>query len=398
MRICRLVWGFPKAHELTYGLGPNIYFISKEQVKLGLDVHVIARRKPDETPYEEVEGVKVHRVEFPYNVNAMRKIRELDRKLGVDVIHAHGTCGILYPLFRREIGVPLVAHAHSISLGMARHAFRLPVKSSLKLFLKSRFREESSIVRERFFWRHADLLIAVSEAQKEELATLYNIKSEKVHVVYNGVEVSIFKPQKDTQHLKKKLGLEDRRVILSVGHFVLRKGIPYLLEAMPKILREVPNAFLLCVGGTPKWLGTRLYWKYLQEMIEKKGLRAHVKLMGQIPHQELPYYYSLSDIFAFPSLYEAFAKVILEAMACETPVIASRVGGLPEAIEHNVNGILVSPKNVNQLAHAIVEVLQDKKLAQRIGKKGRDVVTRRFTWQHTAKELLAAYQELLQSN
>ena len=398
MRICRLLWGFPKAHELTYGLGPNFYFISKEQVKLGLEVHVIARRKPDETPYEEVEGIKVHRVEFPYNVKAIRKIGELNKKLGIDVVHAHGTCGILYPLFRREIGLPIVAHAHSITLGMTRHAFRLPVKSSLKLFLKSRFREESSIIRERFFWQHVDSLIAVSEAQKKELTELYGIKSEKIHVVYNGVETSIFKPLGDTQQLKKKLGLEDKRVILIVGHFVLRKGIPYLLEAMPEILREVPNAFLLCVGGTPKWLGTRLYWEHLQEIINKKDLRDHVKLMGQIPHQELPHYYSMSDVFAFPSLYEAFAKVTLEAMACETPVIASRVGGLPEAIEHNVNGILVNPKNVNQLAHAIVEVLQDKILAQRIGKKGRDVVTRRFTWQHTVKELFATYQELLQLN
>jgi glycogen(starch) synthase len=397
MKICRLVWGFPKAHELTYGLGPNFYFISKEQVKLGLEVHVIASRKLDETPYEEVDGIKIHRVRSPYNINVIRRIMELDRKLGIDIVHAHGTCGILYPLFRNEIGIPLVAHAHSISLGMKIHAYRLPVKSSLKLFLKSRFREESSIVRERFFWRHADLLIAVSEAQKKELTALYGIKSRKIHVIYNGVEPSIFKPLTDTQQLKKKLGLEDKRVILTVGHFVLRKGIPYLLEAMPEILREVPNAFLLCVGGTPKWLGTRLYWEHLQEMINEKGLKDHVKLVGQIPHEELPAYYSLSDVFAFPSLYEAFAKVILEAMSCETPVIASRVGGLPEAIEHNVNGILVNPKNVNQLAYAIVEVLQDRELAQRLGKKGREVVTSRFTWQHTAKELLVAYERLLKS-
>ncbi|UCB60400.1 MAG: glycosyltransferase family 4 protein [Candidatus Bathyarchaeota archaeon] len=398
MRICRLVWGFPKAHELTYGLGPNFYFISKEQAKLGVEINVVARRKPGEGAYEEVEGIRVHRVKFPYNINALRKIRELDSKFGVDLVHAHGTCGLLYPAIPKKIRCPLVVHAHSISLGMKRHAYRLPKNRSLKLFLKSRFREETSILRERLYWPHSDLLIAVSQAQKAEIEEYYGVKQENINVIYNGVEKSIFKPLRDTQPLRDTLGLHDKQVILFVGHFVLRKGIPLLLKAMPEILGKIPNAFLLCVGGTPKWLGTQMYWTYLQEIIDRKNLAGHVKLVGQIPHQDLPYYYSLSDVFAFPSLYEAFAKVILEAMACETPVVASRVGGLPEAIEHNVNGILVDPKNVNQLASAIIEILQDRKVAQRMGKKGRDVVTRRFTWQHTVKELSKTYHELIQTH
>lgn len=398
MYVFRFVWNFPKAHEISFGLGPNYYFISREQVKLGLDVHVITRRKINDLAYEEVDGIKVHRVKFPYNVNAVKKVEELKDQLVTAVVHAHGTCGFLYPLFRRRIGIPLVAHVHGITLGMKRHAYRLPVELSLRLFLKSRYREELSIMRQRLFWRFADTLITCSKAQKMELNELYGIKSDKVCTVYNGVDPSIFKPSKNTYPLKKRLGLENKRVILFVGHFVLRKGIPYLLEAMPRILSEVPNAFLLCVGGTPDWLGTRLYWKYLQDDIAKKELGTHVKLLGQIPHHDLPHYYSMSDVFAFPSLYEAFAKVPLEAMACEKPVVISRVGGLPEAIEHNINGILVAPKNADQLADAIIMILQDKKLAQRMGRKGRETVINQFTWQHTAEEILAVYQRLLQSN
>jgi len=394
MKVCRLVWEFPKAHEITYGLGPNFYHISREQVKLGLDVHVIARRNPNEPSYEEMEGIKVHRVKAPYNVNAIWKLRELNKKLGIDIVHSHGTCGILYPLFRKILGIPLVVHVHGTTLAMKEHAYRLPIELSLKYFLKSRFREEASILRQKLFWRHADLLIVVSESQKEELEALYGLDSKKIRVVYNGADTSIFKPLRDVQY-KEKLQLENKRVILYVGHFGFRKGITYLLEAMPQVLREIPNAFLLCVGGTPEWMGTHLHWRFLEDIIERIGIRDHVKLVGQIPHHELPYYYSLSDVFVIPTLYEAFGKVIIEAMACETPVIASRVGGTPEIIKDDINGVLVEPKNVEQLADAIVRILRDKNLARSMGRSGRLTVEAKFTWNCTAKELLSVYQELL---
>jgi len=395
MRVCRLTWDFPTGNELTYGLGPTFYHISKEQVALGLDVHVISRRKLRASPYKEVNGIKIHFVNSPYNINALRKITELNEKLGLNVVHAHSTCGLLYPLLRKKIRVPLVVHVHGTTLGMKRYRFALPAKFSLKHFFKSKFREEISALRQIFFWRQADRVIAVSKAQKEELKSLYGIRDEKIRVVYLGVDTTYFRRYSDTRQVRKRHALENKQVILFVGHFGLRKGIPFLIQAMPKILKEHPDAGLLCVGGTPKWLGTRLYWDYLNHMIEKAGIKSHVRLVGEVPHHQLPYYYSTANVFAFPTLYEAFAKVVPEAMACEAPVVASKVGGIPEIIHHGVDGLLVKPGDVKQLAEAINMILGDDDFARELGRKARETVEMKFTWKNTARGLLSVYADLV---
>jgi len=394
MRVCRLTWDFPTGEELTYGLGPTFYHISREQAALGLDVHVISRRRQKDPTYKEIEGIKVHFVKPPYNLNAIRKIVELNEKLGLDVIHAHGTCGLLYPLVRKGVKVPLVVHVHGTTLRMKMYRFALPAELSFKHFLKSRFREEVSILRQNFFWRRADGVIAVSEAQKRELKSLYGIRSEKIRVVYLGADTAYFRRYDDTRFVREKHELGNKRVMLFVGHFGLRKGIPFLIRAMPKVLKKHPDTVLLCVGGTPKWLGTRLYWDYLNDMIKKTCVKGHVKLVGEIPHHQLPYYYSTADVFVFPTLYEAFGKVVAEAMACEVPVVASKVGGIPEIISHKFNGLLIKPRSVEQLTEAINSVLGDRDFAKKLGERARETIEKKFTWRHTAKGILSVYEKL----
>lgn len=394
MRVCRLVWNFPRAEKISYGLGPNFYYISKEQVEQGYEVDVIARKGVNEPDHEEIDGIRVHRVASPYNLNAIRKLTRLNSQKPFHVIHAHGTCGISYPLFRFRIRKPLVVHTHGTARGMALHRFTPPTSVSLKDSVRSKIRESTAIFRQEVYWRTADMLIAVSYFLKEEIEKLYNIDSSKIEVAYNGVDTSIFRKTDNSDELRE-LGLEGKRIILYVGHFGLRKGITYLIEAMREILREEPEAFLLCVGGTPEWLGTDVYWQILKEKIEQAGIKKNARLMGQIPHQKLPIYYSMAEVFAFPSLYEAMGKVVVEAMACETPVVASRVGGIMEIVENGRNGFLVKPKDVKNLGEAILTVLQDKNLANKFAKEGRRTVESKFTWKKTVEQISRAYERIL---
>jgi glycosyltransferase involved in cell wall biosynthesis len=397
LRICRLVWSFPRAEKISYGLGPNFYYISKEQVKQGYEVYVVARRRGGEPAYEEIDGIKVHRVTPPYNMNAMRELYRLHTTEPFNIVHAHGTCGLSYPLLRFKIQRPLVVHAHGTALGMALSKFTPPPTLSIRDFSRSRIRESIGIVRQKLYWQHADLLIAVSHFLKHEIEKLYGINNSKIEVAYNGVDASVFKRTRDSQEFKRRLGLEDKRVILYVGHFGFRKGILYLVEAMNTILREEPDAFLLCVGGTPEWLGTDIYWKTLSKRLKDANIQAHAKLMGQVPHRQLPLYYSMADVFAFPSLYEAMGKVVVEAMACETPVVASRVGGIVEIINDGVNGLLVQPRDTKSLSQSILTILQDGQLARRLSERGRETVESMFTWSHTAMQISKAYQKLISS-
>lgn len=394
MRICRLVWSFPRTEKISYGLGPNYYHISRGQVEQGYEVDVITRRGGNEPSYEEIDRIRVHRVSPPYNVNAMRELAHLNSHKPFDIVHAHGTCGISYPLFRFRVRKPLVVHTHGTALGIALHRFSPPAVVSPKDSIKSRLRELTAILRQKAYWQSADMLLAVSYFLKDEIRKLYDIDGSKIEVAYNGVDTSIFRKTDSSDELKK-LRLEGKRIILYVGHFGFRKGIVYLIEAMREILQKEPNAFLLCVGGTPEWLGTDVYWRILKEKIEQAGIQGNVRLMGQIPHQKLPIYYSMAEVFAFPSLYEAMGKVIVEAMACETPIVASSVGGIVEIVENGRNGFLVKPKDVKGLSEAILTLLHDKNLANKLAQEGRRTVESKFTWKNTIEQISKAYEKIL---
>lgn len=393
MAVCRLVWEYPPANRITYGLGPAFYHLSKEQAKQGIEVHVISLAK-GEPPEEVIDGVHVHRVGLPYNLRATKRLLDLHRDYRFDLIHAHGTCGIIYPAFRRAVRRPLIVHTHGTTLGMMRHKFRPPPVISLRDFSRSLIREYISVIRQQAYWRAADLLIAVSQALRDEIESLYHINKSKIRVVYNGVDTSIFR-HVDADNIKRKYHLEGKRVILYVGHFGFRKGILYLYRALPSILKEERDSVLVCVGGTPRWLGTTLYWRVLREAISKYDLEGKVILLGQVPHYVLPGFYSMSDVFVLPSLYEALGKVVLEAMACEVPVVASRVGGVTEIVDSGKSGWLVQPKNTGQLASAILSILQDRDLQKRMGTKGRSIVEENFTWTKSAQELLRVYHEVI---
>ena len=180
-----------------------------------------------------------------------------------------------------------------------------------------------------------------------------------------------------------------------MGHFGLRKGIPFLIRAMKTVTKEVPNSMLVCVGGVPSWLPKRDYWSYLNGLVEQNDLAGKVMLLDRVPNERLPNYYSMSSVLVLPSYYEAFPKVLIEAMACERPAISSRMGGTQDSIEDGVNGYLVNFADPADLARAIVTVLQDEGLARRMGRAGRQKVVRDFTWKAVAQRIDSIYGEVL---
>jgi starch synthase len=208
------------------------------------------------------------------------------------------------------------------------------------------------------------------------------------------VDSELFKPIQNPE-FPEKSSVEGRRVVLYVGHFGLRKGIPFLIDAMRTVAREVPDSLLVCVGGVPSWLPKRDYWSYLNGLVEQSGLNGKVLLLDRVPNEKLPNYYSMSRVLVLPSYYEAFPKVLIEAMACERPAISTRMGGTQDSIEDGTNGYLVKFADTTGLARAIVTVLQDEGLARQMGKAGRQKVVREFTWGAVARRVDSVYAELL---
>ena len=245
--------------------------------------------------------------------------------------------------------------------------------------------------RERTLWSKADQILAVSNSVRSDLAYAYGITHEKVDVVWNGVDTELFRPLTNFEIPASLKGYQDKRIVLYVGHFGLRKGVVFLIRAMKKIIKEVPDAVLVCVGGVPEWLGRQDYWAYLQRTIVENGLDGKVLLLDRVPNAELPLYYSLAEVFVLPSYYEAFAKVVIEAMACARPVVVTREGGPAEAIVDGESGLMVDYGSVTQLSDAVIGILEDKGLGESMGKSAREIVTREFTWSAVAERISEAY-------
>jgi len=386
---------YPFEGKATYGLQPVFYNLSREQARRGHDVHVIARRQSASTPAEEVyEGINVHRVEAPFTVNAFKRLRSLtnEKRASPAVIHTHATSGVFLAALKGAVNAPVLAHVH----GTTRSPYMPVVLKYGDVELGySPLGVALAYAREKALWSSADRVLAVSSAVKRDLISNYDIRSEKVNVVYNGVDTDIFRPGSNaTVPIAKEL--EGKKVILYVGHFGLRKGLFYLIQAMKRIAMERDDVVLVCIGGVPNWLGDRRFWDYLKSFIDQNDLRSKVHLLDRVPNNELPGYYCRANVFVLPSYYEAFAKVIIEAMACGIPAVSSRMGGALDAIDDGKTGLLFEYGNVTAASDAILSILDDEALAKRMGGLARQRVEKYFTWKEVANRVDAAYRQVLE--
>lgn len=195
-----------------------------------------------------------------------------------------------------------------------------------------------------------------------------------------GIDIAHFTPQR-SDGLRSELGIHNKKVIVSVGRLVHRKGQDHLIESMPQILKSVPDAHLLLVGQGP-------HKKLLKSLVKKSNLENNVTFIGRIQFADLPRYICAGEIFAMPSRSRLFGLeveglgiVYLEASACGLPVIAGSSGGAPDAVIPNVTGILVDGTKNLQIASAAIKLLKDPGLAKNMGTAGREWIIKEWRWQ-----------------
>lgn len=206
-----------------------------------------------------------------------------------------------------------------------------------------------------------------------------------------GIDTEHFKPV-DASDLRESLGLKHKKVIVSVGRLVHRKGQDYLIESMPLILKSVPDAHVLMIGQGP-------YLHHLEALIKKHGLTDNVTFIGRIHYADLPRYICVGDVFAMPSRsrfagleVEGLGIVYLEASSCGLPVVAGKSGGAPDAVLEGETGFVVDGTDCTQIAKRIIELLVNDELRQSMGESGREWIIKQWRWEIWAKrfaELLA---------
>ena len=205
-------------------------------------------------------------------------------------------------------------------------------------------------------------IVVSTDKEKDDLVRLYGAPGDRINVVPAGVDLDAFRPM-DQEKAREKLGISDSRVILSVGRIEPLKGLDLLITAVAK-MRDLDGTRVVIVGGD---LEHDPEVNELRQLASDLGVAEAVTFTGAKPQNELPDYYNAADVLVMPSYYESFGLVALEAMACGTPVIASRVGGPSSFIDHEVNGYLIPWRLPDVYAEKLDLILSDSALRERLG-------------------------------
>ena len=291
------------------------------------------------------------------------------------IVHTHNSkAGILGRLAAKLAGVPVIVHTV--------HGFA--------------FHDQEPVWRQRLF-RHlerlgsrwCDKMIFISQPLIDWALEERITEKEKIEKIYSGIQLDQFHPvtvdvkmkNRERWQLKKE---ED--VVGIISKLWKGKGHITLIEAFKVVKQRIPNARLVIVGEGD------LYSELLR-VVNENGLRESVLFTGfQMDVSEI---LSTFDVAVLPSFFEGMGRVLLEAMAMEKPVVASRVGGIPDLVKHNVNGLLINPGDVTELANALEKILTDSELAGKIGKEGRKRIQEQFSSEVMVRSIHRVYQDLL---
>ncbi|MFH8468212.1 glycogen synthase [Streptomyces sp. NPDC017991] len=300
-----------------------------------------------------------------------------------DLVHSHTWyANLAGHLAKLQYGIPHVMTAHSLEPLRPWKAEQLGGGYAL-----SSWAERTAI-------ESADGVIAVSGAMREDILGCYpSLDPARVHIVHNGIDTSLYRPDHGTDVLER-LGLDTSRpYVLFVGRITRQKGVPHLLRAV----RDIdPAAQVVLCAGAPDTPEIDQEFRVLFEELSR--VREGVHWIPQmLPRPEVIQLLTHAAVFVCPSVYEPLGIVNLEAMACGTPVVASRVGGIPEVVEDGETGVLVSVDEDFEtgLAQALDSVLGDAGAARRMGEAGRQRAVGEFGWDAVARRTVRLYEEIL---
>jgi glycosyltransferase involved in cell wall biosynthesis len=317
-----------------------------------------------------------------------RSLTKKEEAFAADVYEAHNVSGYGFPyaLKKRNLKKPFIHVIHGPLADEYEQALHSQ-NQGLRSKLANSFMKKLSGLEEKAA-KQATLIVAVSEYSAGKMVKHYKADETIIRVVPNGVDTDKFKPAKNRSALRQQFGLGSEPCVLFVGGLVPRKGLLFLVEAAKTIIEERADTKFLIVGDGP--LKTQL-----SGAIASAGLLGNFVFLGALKDSELPKVYNCADVFVLPSIQEGQGIVLLEAQASAVPVVAFDVGGVKEAIRDGETGFLVKQGNVDGLSTALLKLLSDEALRERMGDCGNRLVTSNFTWDICAKNMLKVYKEAL---
>lgn len=384
------------------GVATYNYFIARAFRSLGHQVTVLASRtNPSQPATQETDGMRIHRLfvrdayrlrrlpfvgryvrpiqQLRYATMVDRVLRELHREQPIDVIefaevNAEGF------FYTRTPQTAVVVRCHTPTFILARYYDRREMQFDTRII---GWCEKDMILR-------AHARSAPSHDMAQTVADATGIPIEKFAVVPNALSLDEFSIQPRPQSLSSTVS------ILFVGRLERVKGVAVLAQAIPKVVARVPNVRFIFAGEELRTASGTSQRAELEAELTSNGVQSHVEFVGAVDHATLMSLYQRADICVVPStLYESFSYTCAQAMAAGKPVVATRIGGIPETVDDGVSGIIVSPGNVDELAQAIIRLACDQGLREQMGRAGRAKAAREFDAIKVAGKNLAIYERAI---
>lgn len=383
----------PLGGRETGGMNVYVLELSRELARLGYDVDIFTRRDdPLARPIEEVaENLRLVRLDAgppePIDKEAIaghlpefaRRLHDFaaEQKAPYGIVHSHyWQSGRAGAMLARAAQIPHIVMFHT--LGEVKNRARISEREP-----RRRIRTERVIA------RGADAIVTASRHEGELLERYYGADPARIRTIPCGVDLELFRPL-DRAAARAQLDLpRDAPIVLWVGRLEKLKGVDILVSALAQV--EAADAQLLIVGGDEHAQGLKAE---LIAQAEAAGIAHRVRFEGPVLHERLPLYYAAANVCVVPSYYESFGLVAVEAMACGTPVVASRVGGLVSTVIDGVNGYLIPWRCPEPFAEKLEVLLNNPELRENFGRAARRSVER-YRWRTVALQVAALYDNCL---
>lgn len=387
MRILMLTWEYPP--RIVGGISRVVHDLSHKLVKDGNEVTVITYKEGNVPEYENDKGVEVYRVEnymihpnnftdwiMQLNFNFTSKATQIINENGkFDCIHAHDWL-VAYSAktLKDAYQIPLVSTIHATEAGR-----NSGIHDDVQRYINDT---------EWLLTYESSEVIVNSNYMKCELQRLFGLPFEKINVIPNGINLTNFNGIERDYDFRRKYAMDNEKIILYIGRLVYEKGVQNLIAAMPKIINGY-NDTKLIIGGKGGM------YDELKEQAHALGIENKVYFTGYLTSKEVQKMYKCADIAVFPSTYEPFGIVALEAMLAGVPTVVSDIGGLDEIVDHGVNGMKSYAGNSNSIADSVLALLYNHQLADNVTKNAKAKVKKEFNWDKITEDTHFIYEKAI---
>ncbi|AAK79029.1 glycosyltransferase involved in cell wall biosynthesis [Clostridium acetobutylicum] len=384
MKILMLSWEYPPKN--VGGLSNHVYNLSHALASLGHEVYVVTCEEKTAPVEENDDGVYVHRV-TPYkidtedftkwvmhlNFSMIEECTRLMKKIGkVDMIHVHDwLCVYCGKVLKWSYKIPMVCTIHATEKGRNNG-----IRTEMQRYISS---AEWLLTYES--WK----IVACSGYMKAQIVDTFNTPEEKVWIIPNGIDLNSFDFDFDWLKFRRKYACDDEKIVFFIGRHVFEKGIQILIDAAPGIVSEYNKTKFIIAGTGPMT-------EELKDKVKSIGLQDKFLFTGYMDNKTKKKFYRVASVAVFPSLYEPFGIVLLEAMAAGCPAVVSDTGGFGEIIQHRSNGMKMINSSVESLKDNVLEILKNDSLAQTVRRNAIKTVEDKYTWQRVSKLTTEMYE------